>query len=110
MKNKQASASGVALVIVLGFLVIISALAVAFFSSISTELKGARTFASGVSTRQLADGAANFVMAQIRDATARENAAWASQPGMIRVYRDTTTTPPSASDKAEAFYKLYSST
>ncbi len=94
------------MVIVLGFLVILSALAVAFFSSVSTELKGARTFASGVSTRQLADTAANVVMGQIRDATTRENGAWASQPGMIRVYRDSS---GGVSAKAESFVKLYSS-
>lgn len=109
MKNNPNSKSGVALVIVLGFLVIISALAVAFFSSVTTELKGARTFASGVTTRQLADSAANLVMAQIREATARENGAWASQPGMIRVFRDSTGSNPVASSKAEAFFKLYSS-
>src|SRR3954447_12103314 len=97
MKNKSFSTSGVALVIVLGFLVIISALAVAFFSSVTAELKGARTFASGVTTRQLADSAANIVMAQIREATTRENATWASQPGMIRVYRDASGSKPVAS-------------
>ena len=109
MKNKPFSTSGVALVIVLGFLVIISALAVAFFSSVTTELKASRTFASGVTTRQLADSAANIVMAQIRDATTRENAAWASQPGMIRVYRTPSGTGGTPSSSAESFFKLYSS-
>ncbi len=109
MKNKSSSTSGVALVIVLGFLVLISVLAVAFFSSVNTELKGARTFASGVTTRQLADSAVNIIQAQIRDATARENGAWASQPGMIRVYRDANGTTSAPSKNAEAFFKLYSS-
>src|ERR1700753_2649816 len=107
MKNKPSSTSGVALVIVLGFLVLLSALAVAFFSSVTTELKGARVFASGVTTRQLADSAVNIVEAQIRDATARENGAWATQPGLIRVYRDNTGANPAPSRRAEAFFKLY---
>ncbi len=84
---------------------LISALAVAFFSSVTTELKASRNFASGVSTRQLADSAISVVMGQIRDATSRDNAAWASQPGMIRVYRSGS----SASATADAFFKLYSS-
>lgn len=96
---------GVALVIVLAFLVIISALAVAFFSSVTTELQASRNYASVVTTRQLAESATSVVMGQVREATARENGAWASQPGMIRVYRDGS----SVSDKADTFFKLYSS-
>ncbi len=57
MKHSPSPVSGVALVIVLGFLVIITALAVAFFTSVTTELKASRNFAGGVTTRQLADSA-----------------------------------------------------
>ena len=106
MKLHKSSSPGVALVIVLGFLVIISALTVAFFSSVSTELKASRNFAAGASTRQLADSAVQVVMGQIHDATTRPSGCWASQPGMIRVYRDSATTP---SANADAFFKLYSS-
>ena len=101
----QLSKRGVALVIVLSFLVIISVLTIAFFSSVATELQASRTYAAGVTTRQLAESATSVVMAQIREATARTNGAWASQPGMVRVYRD----GGSVSEKADAFFKLYSS-
>ena len=103
MKLQNTSRSGVALVIVLGFLVIVSALAVAFFSSVTTELKSSRNFASGITTRQLAESAVAIVEGQIRDATSapsRIGMAWASQPGMIRVYDATA---------PNAFFKLYSS-
>lgn len=61
MKVQNSSRSGIALIIVLGFLVILSALAVAFFSSVTTELQASRNFASGVSTRQLAESAVALV-------------------------------------------------
>ena len=105
MKPQINTRSGVALVIVLGFLVIISALAVAFFSSVTTELKASRTYASGVSTRQLAESAVNLVMGQISEATSRTDAAWASQPGMIRVYGGGSGT----SNALNTLFKLYSS-
>src|SRR3954470_21880119 len=95
MKIRTNSVSGVALIIVLGFLVIISALTVAFFSSVNTELKASRNFAAGITTRQLSDSAVQIVMGQIANATTRGidsngqgHEAWASQPGMIRVYGD----------------------
>src|ERR1700761_4648730 len=101
MKTQKSSSFGVALIIVLGFLVIISALAVAFFSSVSTELKASRNFASEVTTRQLADSAVQLVIGQIADATTKTNDAWASQPGMIRTYGSAGT----ASSVADTFYK-----
>ena len=101
----KSNSRGIALILVLVFLVLLSVLALAFFGSVATELQASRNFASGVTTRQLAESATNIVMGQIREATARENGAWASQPGMIRVYRDGS----SASSQADAFFKLYSS-
>lgn len=95
---------GIALVIVLGFLTLLSVLAIAFFGTITTETKASRNFASRATTRQLADTAVNVVMSQIREATALPGGAWASQPGMIRVYRD----GASPSPKADSFFKLYS--
>src|ERR1700709_304029 len=106
MKLHKHPVSGVALIIVLGFLVIISALAVAFFSSVNTELKASRNFAAGMTTRQLADSAVQIVMGQIAGATTRGvdisgtgqgNEAWASQPGMIRVYGTNLTSGSTAS-------------
>lgn len=107
MKHSPSPVSGVALVIVLGFLVIITALAVAFFTSVTTELKASRNFAGGVTTRQLADSAVQIVMGQIADATTRGltsgglgTEAWASQPGMIRVFNQ--------AGAPDAYYLLYS--
>ena len=102
-----------ALVIVLGFLVIISALAVAFFASVTTELRAARNFQSNVSTRQLQDSVVNIVEGQIRQATgitvgtpSTYNTTWASQPGMITQFG---TLLGQASGNVLACYKLYSS-
>ncbi len=94
---------GVALVIVLGFLVLISALMLAFFSSVQTELQGAKSYAGSVTVKQLGETATNMVLSQIGDATKSfENPAnpatgvggsgkrltWASQPGMIHTFDD----------------------
>jgi uncharacterized protein (TIGR02600 family) len=110
--HSQPAQRGIALVIVLAFLVLIAGLMIAFFSNVSTEFSSARSFADGVTTKQLADSAVNVVMGQIREATALEGGAWGSQPGMIRVYGTAGTTPGAAlqpSDKLHSLYKLYSS-
>ena len=105
-RHPQKPQRGVALILVVSFIVLISALVVGFFSRVQTDLAGARSYSEGVSVRQLADSAVGVVMGQIRSATTVENAAWASQPGMIRTYR---TASGSAGAQAYAFYKLYSS-
>ncbi|RYD76227.1 MAG: Verru_Chthon cassette protein A, partial [Verrucomicrobiaceae bacterium] len=100
---------GVALVLVLLFVVIISGLVVAFFSNVTTESMGARSYASGASTKLLADSAVHLVEAQLRDATrARTDSAdpatalsWTSQPGLVRTFDST--------GNAADVYKLYSS-
>jgi len=108
------SERGIALVLVLTFLVILSALIVAFFSSVTTVTASARTYADGVGTNLLADTAVQIVMSQIREATTPASSssqpAWMSQPGMIRVFG----TPAggrnlTASSTPYAYYKLYSS-
>ena len=100
--TRRQTSRGIALVVVLAFLVLISVLIVAFLTSVSTELTSAKSFASGTNARQLADSAVQTVMGQIRDATTKDpKQAWASQPGMIRTY-DSTGDPVS-------YYKLYSS-
>jgi len=113
MKSSHANERGVALVLVLSFLVIISALAIAFFSSVTTELRSAKNFQSGVSTHQLQDSVVNIVEGQIRQATVTNpndtttlNRSWASQPGMIRTYGDG---QGGASPNMLLAYKLYSS-
>ena len=60
---------GIALVIVLAFLVLISGIVIAFFSSVSTELVSAKATSDSAATHQLADSAVNVVMAQIVDGT-----------------------------------------
>ena len=97
---------GVALILVISFIVLLSALVIGFFSRVSTELSSARSYAEGVNVRQLADSAVAVVMGQIRNATTVKNGCWASQPGMIRVYR---TAGGQAGPNAFGFYKLYSS-
>ncbi len=94
---------GSALLLVLGMIVLVSALVLAFLASVSSELNSSKTYANGATVKQLADSATQLVMSQIVSATGNTNStlAWASQPGMIRTY-DTSGNPA-------YFYKLYSS-
>ncbi len=94
---------GSALLLVLGMIVLISALVLAFLASVSSELNSSKTYANGATVKQLADSATQLVMSQIVSGTDNTNStlAWASQPGMIRTY-DTSGNPA-------YFYKLYSS-
>lgn len=103
---------GSALVIVLAFLVLVTGLIVAFFSSITNEQVGTKAEATAMTTHNLADSVANLIIAQLRDATVgfAHNSdgslnsniplCWASQPGLIRTF-DTNAAPYLA-------YKLYS--
>ncbi len=101
------SQNGVALVIALGFLVLITIIVLAFFQSVTTEYTTAKTYSDGASSRFLADTATNLVIGQIAKATKPQVSSsgprltWASQPGMIRTYDDT-----GANGDC---YKLYSS-
>lgn len=104
------SQRAVALVLVLAFLVLLSTLLIAFLSSVGTDLQGSRTYASGVTAKQLAETTTNIVMGQISDATksylvpgdtSSPRMTWASQPGMIHTYDDT--------GKPGRSFKLYSS-
>src|SRR4051794_761621 len=96
----QAQRRGVALVLVLAFLVLISVFVVGFFVSATSELQQSSGYAATISTHQLSETASNIVIGQIREATTRPGEVWASQPGMLRTFR--TNVPKS-------FYKLYSS-
>jgi uncharacterized protein (TIGR02600 family) len=104
--GKWRQRKGVALILVVSFIVLLSALVVGFFSRVTTDLSGARSYAEGVSSRQLAESAVSVVMGQIRAATTITNGCWASQPGMIRVYGGNN---GAAGSQAYRFYKLYSS-
>ena len=105
---------GEALIIVLLFLVLISALMLSFYSGITDEAASTTAWKNAVTTRKLADSAVYLDIAQIRDATAgfahnpdgsldlSTPVGWASQPGAIRTWGT------SASNVAT--YKLYSAT
>lgn len=92
--------SGVALIITLAMLVLVSAIVLAFFSSVTTDLNASKNYEASTNTRVLADSAVNLVIGQIREASTQSETAWVSQPGLIRTYGD---------DGAPGFaYKLYS--
>lgn len=92
---------GFALVIVLGFLVLLTVLVVAFFSSVTTDYASTRQYSSGAATKQLADSAVQVLIGQIKAATTGGGLTWASQPGMIRSF--------DGAGNPAANYKLYSS-
>ena len=101
---------GVALVIVLAFLVLLSALIIAFFSSVQTEAQSSANYGAGVAAKQLVESALHVAMGQVSDGTkstqnpgstaAGDRIAWASQPGMIRTW--------DADGKGWKIFKLYS--
>lgn len=102
----RAAESGAALIVVIAFLALITALVLTFFSSVTTEHSSSKGYADSVTTMQLADSALHYVMGTIREATSKgSNIAWASQPGMIRTYGANGNT---ASGAALQHYKLYS--
>lgn len=96
---------GVALILVLSILVLLTAVVVAFFTNATTDLTNSKSFSDASRVRLLADSAVNVVEGQIRagtqGGTPAAPQAWASQPGMIRTYDD--------QGKAVSAFKLYSS-
>jgi hypothetical protein len=87
-KSPSNTRQGVALVIVLAMLVLLSGLIVAFFNSVRTERNATKADSNVASARAIADSTVNMVVAQIREATTRytKTSAWASQPGAIRTF------------------------
>ena len=101
-KQRFPQRQGLALVIVLALLVLVFALAIGFLTRVSTERTSSDRFASGVSTRLLADSTVQIVQGQINAATTQgSSVAWASQPGLVRTFDDAGLPLKS--------YKLYSS-
>ncbi|MDR0534160.1 MAG: Verru_Chthon cassette protein A [Verrucomicrobiales bacterium] len=92
---------GAALLLVLGSLVLLGVLLLAFLGGVKGNMKTSKIYADGSSVRTLAESSVNLVMAQISQATAEPDQTWASQPGMIRVYS-------TGGTSATACYKLYS--
>lgn len=91
---------GAALVLILGSLILLSILVVAFLLNVRNDMNSSAFYAGGASNRQLAEMANNLVIAQLTDATANADETWISQPGLVRTYN---------SAGAVAAYKLYSS-
>ncbi|GAT32257.1 Verru_Chthon cassette protein A [Terrimicrobium sacchariphilum] len=107
--RRPRQSKGAALIIALAFLLIVTALAVSFLSSISGETFSSSAQANSVNVRQLADSVPQIAISRIREATSgltdpsdpgSPAVSWASQPGMIRTY--TSTGSPGT------FYRLYS--
>lgn len=96
--------SASALLLVLGMIVLVSVVVLAFFSAATTERTAAHTQANSEAARNLSNNALQFAMAQISDGTKGGTAlaplAWASQPGMIRTY--------GTSGNPQRYHKLYS--
>jgi len=100
---------GMALIIVLGLLVIILGLVITFLNRTTIERGASASYAASASTRQFADTAVNLVEGQIHRATTLgRNAAWASQPGMIRTFATGTSPNYTASTSPLLNFKLYS--
>ncbi|WP_075089486.1 hypothetical protein [Verrucomicrobium spinosum] len=99
--RRQFPPRGLALVVVLPLIALLTILVVTFLASVSTEYQAAKSQEYSSDARMLADSAASMVMTQVQVATGSPSLAWASQPGMIRTFN--TTGNPSAA------YKLYSS-
>lgn len=108
---QRKATGGFALMAALCFLVIITILVLAFFTSVSREHTTTKIYSSGVNAKFLSDAAVNLVMGQITAATqgtqpgVQGRFTWASQPGMIRTYSD----QDQDTDVADNCYKLYSS-
>ena len=106
---------GVALVIVLAMLVLLSSVLIAFMLSAANERTSAQASSAQVMTRQVADSTLNLVLAQIRDATnqPKDGVTWSSQPGAIRTYGGTVSSSkkqlPAAGGPSGAYYYNYTS-
>jgi uncharacterized protein (TIGR02600 family) len=99
---------GVALIIVLAMLVLLSGLLVAFLTTARTERTAAAADSATAASRQIADSTVSFVISQVRDATSNSNnnTTWASQPGAIRTFSGTLNGKPMKL-KEGAYYDGY---
>jgi len=94
---------GSALIVVLGCLVFVTMLVVAFNMSMRSKMVTSKSSSDANGVKIMAETAVNIAISQVRDATllaGTKGLAWASQPGMIRLYDNNGT--------AAGYYKLYS--
>jgi len=89
MKALPLNSRGVALIIVLGIIILLLGLIVAFITRAGSERSSSSSYSAANSSRNLADLAVNLVQGQINDATTRgADKVWATQPGAIRVFNN----------------------
>lgn len=104
-KKTGKARKGMALVLVLAVLVLLTVLVVGFLSRAMVERRAAAGYANSQKTQQLADLAVGTVQAQIDHATRQTDgnrpAPWASQPGMVRTFEQ--------NGSLKNAYRLYSS-
>ncbi len=94
---------GLALIIVVTSIALISVLVVAIFSVTRTEFRATQSYVAAKSAKQMGDIAVSIVQAQIQNgqATTTRGTFHATQPGMVRVYN--------ADGTFNSALKLYSS-
>jgi len=101
ISHHRTSQRGATLIIVLAILVLLAILIVGFLTRATSERSASASYHATATTRQLADTAVNLVQAQINDATSTgPGNAWASQPGLVRVFNNT--------GALSKLYRLYS--
>ncbi len=83
-KRANRSSRGVALVLVLAGLVLISLIVLAIFTTVNHTVISTKLYTDVAEAKRIGDSAADVIMAQIRAATADSTRAWVSQPGLIR--------------------------
>jgi uncharacterized protein (TIGR02600 family) len=91
---------GAALVVVLVMLLLLTVLVVGFFRRASVERASSSAYFENNRNSLFADQAVNIVQTQIDHASTRPATAWASQPGMVRTFRQ--------DGSLDHAYKLYS--
>ena len=106
--NPHARCRGIALVLVLTFLILLAAVVIALLTVSQSETTTASSYQATVELKHLAASATGIVTGQILDAThsmkgtdaASGRLAWASQPGLIRTWDD--------AGRGWKIFKLYS--
>lgn len=99
-RERTSGRRGIALILVMTIVALVSVLVVGMLISARKELVTAHNYSSGNSVQMLGDTVRNLVIAQIKKATSDSSKAWISQPGLIRTFS------PSGQQNA---FKLYSS-
>lgn len=104
-RSQNTPTRGTALLLILGSLVLLAALMLAFLAAVRVDRRSSAVYAQTSSVRLLSDSVLNLVMNQVSTATRGRDAAgdplaWASQPGMIRTF--------DISGNLRLAYKLYS--